>query len=274
MKTDVGEFLASYPYSEATKDAYRRVFARLLAGRDLGGLTAAGLVELVQSQGWGNSQQCLALAACRKFLCWRYGQSHAALSARIKSQRPKHQRVLTPEKALELLMWFDASKAKGARDLALAATLLDTGLRVSEVCRLQLADTDLDRRVLQVVVKGGQWGIGVFSDQTAEYISAWLALRRAKLGEGALFVSTRSGCHLTREGLQSIVKQWGRAIGIKLSPHDFRRSYATIATVFGAPSRLIQLGGRWSSIGMVERYTQSVSPEAIRPYLPVKNLTA
>jgi len=179
---------------------------------------------------------------------------------------------LTLEKALELLMWFDVSNPKGARDLAMAALMLDTGLRASEVCRLQAADVDLDRRVLQVIVKGGQWGMGVFSDQTGEYISAWLKERRPACCVGALFVNTYHGSRLTREGLQCIVKAWGRAVGIRLSPHDFRRSYATIASVFGAPSRLVQLGGRWSSIEMVEHYTRALQAEAIRPFLPVARL--
>jgi len=167
---------------------------------------------------------------------------------------------------------FDASAPKGARDLAMAATLLDTGLRASELCRLQLADVDLDRRVLEVIVKGGQWGAGIFSDRTAEYISAWLQARRAARGVGAMFVNVQSGGQLTRDGLKCIVREWGRAIGIKLSPHDFRRSFATISSVFGAPSRLVQLGGRWSSIEMVEHYTRGLQADALRPFLPVSNL--
>jgi site-specific recombinase XerD len=271
---EVENFLASHSYSDATKDSYGRIFKRILEGHEhLEMLTASELVSLIQETGWGNSLQRMGLAACRKILRWQYGAGHPALSARIKAHKPKPQRTLTIEKALELLMWFDSSTPKGARDLAMAALMLDTGLRVSEVCRLQLADVDFDRRVFQVIVKGGQWGMGVYSEKTGEYIADWLAVRKPAPGVSALFLNCYYGTALTREGLQTIVKKWGKALGIKLSPHDFRRSFATISSVFGAPSRLVQIGGRWSSIEMVEHYTRALSADSLRPFLPVDNLT-
>jgi site-specific recombinase XerC len=268
----VDEFLASHDYSDSTKDNYQRIFGRILTDRDET-LTAAGLVKRIKSQkGWGNSQQCVAVNACRKFLRWRYGTSHPALGARIKVEDSKPQRTLMPQKALELLMSFDASNPKGARDLALAALLLDTGLRASEICRLQLADCDLEQKLLTVLVKGGKWEFAVFSDRTAEWISAWVAVRIANPGVGALFVNIKQGTQLTRDGLKCLMRDWGAAIGIALSPHDFRRSYATIASIFGGPTRLVQIGGRWHDIAMVERYTRALQLDAVRPYLPVANL--
>jgi len=269
---DVSDFLASQGYSLATKQGYARIFARIFDSVDLEGLGAADLVRLIEAQGWGNSQQCVAVAAARKYLRWRFGPSHPALAARIKARKPKPQRTLTIERALELLMSFDGSY-KGRRDLALAALLLDTGLRASEVCRLQLADMDLERRSLQVIIKGGQWGAAVYGVRTGDYLGEYLSLRKPAPGVGAVFVSTHGGGQLTREGLQTIVKGWGARLGIRLSPHDFRRSYATIASVYGAPSRLVQIGGRWSSIEMVEHYTRALPADAIRPYLPVDRLT-
>jgi hypothetical protein len=85
----VEEFLASHDYSDSTKDNYQRIFGRILTDRDET-LTAAGLVKRIKSQkGWGNSQQCVAVNACRKFLRWRYGTSHPALGARIKVEDSK-----------------------------------------------------------------------------------------------------------------------------------------------------------------------------------------
>jgi len=72
--------------------------------------------------------------------------------------------------------------------------------------------------------------------------------------------------------LQGMVKRWGLGIGIKLSPHDLRRSFATLSTLFGAPSRVVQVAGRWSTIEMVERYTREIDQSAIEPYLPVSKL--
>jgi len=269
----VEEFLASHDYSDSTKGNYKRIFGRMLTPEGDEALTAAGLVARIKSQpNWGNSQQCVAVNACRKYLRWRYGQAHPALGAKIKTEGSKPQRTLMPEKALELLMSFDASKPKGARDLALAALLLDTGLRASEICRLRAADCDLEQKLLTVLVKGGQWEFAVFSDRTAEWVGDWLSVRRAAPGVGALFVSAHQGTQLTRDGLKCVVRAWGATLGIALSPHDFRRSYATIASLFGGPSRVVQLGGRWHNMAMVEHYTRALRLDAVRPYLPVANL--
>lgn len=271
-QSDIERFLASHPLSASTRETYRRILTRLINLPDLEHLTAAQLVKFVDQPNWGNSWQYVSLVASRKFLVWMFGQSHPAQAARIKRTRPRRQRVLSAGRALDLLASFNTHTAKGSRDLAIAALALDTGLRCSELCRLRLADVDLVTRVLQVIVKGGQWAAGVFSEQTALYIHEWIAFRATAPGAETLFTSTRSGRPLTRNGLQTIVKKWGLVVGIKISPHDLRRSFATLSTIFGAPSRVVQIAGRWSDIGMVERYTQSIDPDCITPFLPVSHL--
>jgi integrase len=269
---DVERFLASNPYSTATCDTYRRVLCVLVTVDDLAGMDAAGLIRCINRPEWGNAYRWVALCACRKYLRWEYGLSHPALSARIKRVRARRQRVLNATHALDLLACFDRSSRKGLRDLAIVALGLDTGLRVSEFCRLKLVDVDLATRTLQVIIKGGQWGSGVYSPETAQYIADWISVRAAAPGVGELFVSVHSGQALTRCGLGCEVRKWGQRIGIKLSPHDLRRSFATLSTIFGAPSRVVQAAGRWSNIDMVEHYTQDLDPVEIVPYLPVTRL--
>jgi integrase len=273
MNTDVEKFLASHPYSTATRDTYRHVLILLVEIPDLVGMDAAGLVSWVQSHArWGNSQQYVALIASRMYLSWMFGATHMALSARIKRVKPRRQRVLTAGRALDLLASFDPRTIKGCRDLAIAALGLDTGLRASEICRLRLADVDLSTRKLEVIIKGGEWGVGIFSPETAQYLAEWIAVRAAAVGVGELFVSTRTGQKMTRCGLTCVVRKWGLKTGMKLSPHDLRRSFATLSTIFGAPSRVVQVAGRWSDIAMVEHYTQEIDPEEIAPWLPVMQL--
>jgi integrase len=270
----VREFLASFPFADSTKDAYSRVLSQLVT-LPIVEMGAADLLQFVCRPEWGSNQRYTALAACRKFLAWSFGSGHPALAARVKRVRAKRQRVLSPSVALELLASFDAFTAIGARDLAIAAVALDTGLRCSELCRLRLADVDLSARTLQVIVKGGQWGMGVYSPETAQYVDRWLSFRVAAAGVETLFVSFQHGNlggSLTREGLQGIVKRWGIRLGVRMSPHDFRRSFATLATINGAPSRIVQEAGRWANIDMVEYYTQGISPSLISPYLPVSRL--
>jgi integrase len=272
MNTEVENFLASFPLSDSTKDKYRRVLVHLPPCEHW---TAADLLKFISKPNWGNSQRYTALCACRKFISFTFGVNHPALRAKLKRVDAKPQRVLSKDLALKLLASFDTSTAAGSRDLAIASLALDTGLRCSELCRLTVDNVDLIERHLQVIVKGGQWKAAIFSEQTAMYISAWLHYRKP-INSSALFLSfhhKRTGRALTREGLQGIVKRWGIGLDIKLSPHDFRRSFATLSTIFGAPSRVVQVAGRWSSLDMVTHYTESIQAEEIIPYLPVSNLS-
>lgn len=157
--------------------------------------------------------------------------------------------------------------------MAIIRLLLDTGLRKSEVCRLQLDDTDLEKCTLQVQIKGGRWGTGVFTEETRDYIEDWLGLRSyiAQKDVSVLFTSvggTRPGTQITPDGMSAIFGRISRQAGFKLSPHDLRRTMACELTKKGAPTELVRKAGRWSSFSMVQIYTQQVPVETIRDYLP------
>jgi integrase len=115
----------------------------------------------------------------------------------------------------------------------------------------------------------------VFSRYTQAILERWLAVRPqvAASGEGAFFVSVGGltpGRTLTRHGLQLILRTLGREAGIgPISPHDFRRTFATLALRSGAPTRIVQVAGRWRSLAMVERYTQAIQPEDLDGHFPV-----
>lgn len=270
---DIETFLSSHPYAETTKRTYKDVLGQLLAQiQDPAALSASELLAIIQSRDWGNSRQCVALAAIQKYLAWKFGSSHPALTARLKRIRSKMPRTLSQETAEILLASFDRHCAKGARDLAIASLLLDTGLRESEICNLQQADTDTDRRILQALVKGGSWEFAIFSEDTAATIEHWKLFRQRLNPKGFLFVSTFTGEGLTPGGLYSIVREWGRKIDVVLGVHDFRRGFATIASENGAPDRLIMEGGRWKSTQMVTKYTRALRLEKMRPWLPTTKL--
>lgn len=267
-------FLASaHAYAESTKRTYRDVIPRVLDQvQDPASLTAADLIRLIDQSGWGNARQCVALAAIKKYLAWGYGQAHPAKTAKIKRVQGKVQRALDEETAMKLMASFDTYIPKGARDLAICSLALDTGLRVSELCRLQLADTDLEHRTLQVIVKGGQWKSAIYGTGTAANIYRWLNYRRIADGQGYLFTHIKTGDGLTPEGLYMIVKQWGLNIGIQLSPHDLRRSMAVMGWLNGASDRTLMEMGRWESPEMIKRYTRTLRLEQVRQYLPVDRL--
>lgn len=273
---DIENFLASaHAYTETSKRTYRDVIPRVLSNVDIATISASQLLNIIQNiEGWGNARQQVALAACKKYLAWTFGETHPALNAKIKRAAGKQGRAFDKTIALRLLASFNRYETKGARDLAMCSLMLDTGLRASEICRLEQAYTDTEKRILQVIVKGGQWELAVFSQETAMQIDWWKTYREKIKGETFLFTHSKSGKGLTPEGLYNIVESWGLTIGIKLSPHDFRRSMAGIATTeTNTPERILMEGGRWKDSKMVHRYTRHLRLEAMRNHLIVPAIT-
>jgi integrase len=270
---DIQNFLASaFPYAESSKRTYQDVITKTLQNVPQLGLSTldpSQLINLIKSiPTWGNNRQCLALHACKKYLAWAYGANHPALTAKIKRQVGKEQRAFDHQTALQLLASFNPHEPKGARDLAMCALLLDTGLRASEICTLQQAHTDTHNLSLQVITKGGQWEIAIFTPQTALHIEHWKAYRKIKDGQGFLFHNIRTGKGLTPEGLYQIIKDWGKEINIVLGPHDFRRSMAGIATIMNnTPERTLMDLGRWKSTDMIKKYTRHLRLEQSRKHL-------
>lgn len=231
--------------------------------------------------GIGPSAIKRAIAAFRSFFAFTVGASKSPARNIPYPKVPRRvQRTLTVEEASQVLASFDTSTTTGARDLALFAFMIDSGLRASEVCRVQLSDLRLDDRTALVVVKGGQQRFGIFSEYTAHLLASWLAVRSgvALESETALFVSVgglKPGTALTRDGLKCLYRRVAFRSGVGMfSPHALRRSFATLSTVFHAPSRSVQQAGGWGDIRQVERYTQALDPRAFDPYFPMPNLVS
>jgi len=211
--------------------------------------------------------------AIKCWLWYEWGRTDAHPAADLKPPRAKKsiQRTLSPYKLLSVLGSFDTSTAQGIRDLAMVALMADSGLRSAEVCRLRLDHVDLDELRLVVEIKGGDDGVGVFSRTTAGYLSRWVEARAGLARCPEMFCHSYHGTHLTTGGLRAIFRRIGKDAGLPaFSPHDLRRTMATIATQLGAPSRVTQLGGRWASIEQVEDYTRVLAAEAFRRYSPVE----
>lgn len=275
MEDKIDEYLTTNAYSQNTIKRYGRALRQAHDEiGDLGQLTAVEFSEWLGSHGWGSSMQWVVFTAVRGFVRWQYGNDHPALKLKKKRQPSGPQRTLSMESAAELLASFDTQSKKGIRDLAICSLMLDAGLRSIEIRSLERERVDLKTRSLNVLCKGSRWGCAVFSVYTAMYLANWFKVREDIAVSKYAFVGLRDkkGRQLTRGGFGAIVRAWGRKISIKLSPHDFRRSFATISTQNGAPSRIVQAAGRWSNIAMVERYTQAIAVSDFEAYFPVRGI--
>src|SRR3989304_5702879 len=127
---------------------------------------------------WGPSTKHVAVTSLRAFFAWAVGRASSPAHLVALPRRPiRPQRTLSADQAEKLLGSLDTSRRKGIRDLALIALLLDTGLRSSEICRLELIHVELERRTFQALTKGNRWERGVFSEYTRSVAERRLAAR-------------------------------------------------------------------------------------------------
>ncbi len=147
------------------------------------------------------------------------------------------------------------------RDAALLELVYSTGLRVSEVCSLDLTDIDRDRYgVPMVLVRRGKGGksrsvpLGGAADRA---LAAYLPARRA-LGAGAELFVNATGTRLTPRSVQRMVKQWTIAGGVHATatPHGLRHSFATHLLDEGVDLRSIQELLGHASLSSTQIYTK------------------
>jgi integrase len=280
----VQDFLLDNAYAEGTRDAYGRLLADYLA--TIGGKVSEDAVTkasvrrwLAGHDTWGNSTRWMGYIAVRSLASHLWGDDHPVMDLKIKRGDSPVGRTLTVSQARQLYTWLESKARAGGwsdkyrRDLAMYSLFIDTGLRSFEVCGLDMSHLDMEKLRLKTRVKGGDWGAAIFSDRTAANLDDWYDARLAVAGDtDAVFVGvggSKPGHRLTTGGLRAIVRKWGKGAGVgKLSPHVFRRTFATLATLGGAPSRMVQLAGRWSRIEEVERYTQALTLDRFDEYLP------
>ena len=273
---NIEQFLAACKFASTTKESYRRVLNRLgETVHDAERLTAAELAQWLERQRtWGPSMRWMAMCCIKSYVRWRYGDRHPALEMQMKREESPPQRVLREHQVEKLLASFDTRTAVGRRNLAICTLMLDSGLRAAELCRLDIRYLDLEERSFQVIVKGGDWAGGSFSTYTRSCLMGWLGDREklAKPGVKSVFVAVgglHPGTQMTSDGLTSVVRKWGKKAGMKLSPHDLRRTFATIATRLGASPRVVQAAGRWKSLAMVQHYTRSIEAKDMDRWFPV-----
>lgn len=243
---------------QSPADISHNLILSYLAERKLAGLGSNALRRVV----W----------AIRSWLEFELGDGSPARSIAPPRAQRRRQRWLPADSLAAVLASCDTATPTGTRDLAMLALMTDTGLRAAEVCRLRVDQLDLRALRLSVEIKGGNEGTGVFSPTTAAYVARWLEVRDGLASCRAAFVNIHHGTQLTTAGLRAIFRRIGRSAGLPaFSPHDLRRTMATLATLAGAPTRVTQVGGRWSSVAMVETYTAGLQAEAFRQYSPVES---
>jgi site-specific recombinase XerD len=118
------------------------------------------------------------------------------------------------------------------RDRALLELAYATGARCEEISQIDLTAVDMGRRTLLVTGKGGDQRVIPLTRAAASAIAAYLkapreTLLRGRTEQPALFLSQRNGRRLATFAIAGVVRRRGAKVGLVVSPHDFRRAFAT-----------------------------------------------
>lgn len=280
LHNDIARFLDECDYSPATIATYAYHLDHLadwITQHQLvpEAITGQQLRGYLNAHDWKPNTQRAAGNAAKSFLRWRYGASHPALRLKLPKDTSAPGRVLDVDQVYKLLSIFDTTQALGWRNLTMLALMVESGIRAAEACQLEVDHIHLDRRAFSVLSKGRKWREGIFSSVTGQYLAVWLAARKEIAVKGCpyLFVSVNgktTGQRMTPAGLRANFRRYGLAAGIgKLSPHDLRRTMATLLIERGAPTRMVQELGGWEDIRMVEHYTRKLKPQNIEQFTPL-----
>ncbi len=176
-------------------------------------------------------------------------------------KRPKHlPDVLSVEEVDMIEACIDLSQTEGQRNKAIIETLFSCGLRVSELCNLQLTDLYLDEGFIRVTGKGSKQRLVPISQKAIKELRLYFIDRRevsVKEGfENYVFVSKARKKNLSRIMIFHMVKELVELAGIRkqVSPHTFRHSFATSLLEGGANLRAIQAMLGHESITTTEIY--------------------
>ncbi|MDN3504150.1 MAG: tyrosine recombinase XerD [Rhabdochlamydiaceae bacterium] len=159
--------------------------------------------------------------------------------------------ILTQENITQLFKHQDVTKNLGARDHAILKLMYAAGIRVSELCSLNITDLGLDS--LRVMGKGAKERMVPVAKVAIEAVDNYLSMRDDK--NKALFITSK-GKRIDRQVVWHLVKKWGKKAGItkEISPHTLRHSFATHLLENSADLRVIQELLGHSDIATTERY--------------------
>ncbi|HET9946955.1 MAG TPA: tyrosine-type recombinase/integrase [Patescibacteria group bacterium] len=207
------------------------------------------------------------IIALRSFLKFLIKNDYKTLEP-TKIDLPKTEsrslKFLDREQVERLVMAPDTSEESGVRDRAILELLFSTGLRVSELCKLNHEKVNIERREFGVIGKGGRARVVFISDRAATWISKYLSERKDTFKP--LFirysgkVEEENGgekMRLTPRSVERMVKKYVKAarIPVDATVHTMRHSFATDLLTNGADLRSVQEMLGHKNIATTQIYT-------------------
>lgn len=269
--------------SPATVRAYRSDLRDLtgtvkgLALEDIGLETLRDWLWEATQRGDARSTLARRAAAARSFFGWAQEQGLITHDPSLRLVAPKRGRtlpVVASQDAMTTLLETQRQAAASGepaalRDHAMLELLYGAGIRVSELCGLDIDDVDLDRGTARVLGKGSKERVVPFGAPARDAIGGYLTRGRSALAARAarpapaLFLGNRGGRIGPRAVYTLVAEVLAPFVGAEtVGPHALRHTAATHLLDGGADLRAVQEILGHASLGTTQIYTH-VSAERL-----------
>ena len=229
----------------------------------------------LQSTGLARATLTRRIVSIRAFTNWAAANGWLTSDLGANLAIPKPHRVLpevlnvdeaaTVIKSLEVRV-AEEPTALNYRDLAILEVLYGSGIRVSELCGLDLGDIDNSRNTLNVIGKASKQRVVPLGIPAMNALSNYLKNGRGEfvnqLSQSAVFLGSR-GKRIDQRTVRQIVYEAMKAVGASMGPHGLRHSAATHLLEGGADLRTVQEILGHASLATTQIYTH-VSPERLQ----------
>jgi site-specific recombinase XerD len=206
----------------------------------------------------------------RAFFGWlhREGYTEDNILADLKPPKApvKLVEVLTDEEVRMILACLDSDKASGCRDTAIIVNMLDTGLRLSELANLKLADAHVDQGYLKIMGKGSKERIVPIGGRAQKVLLRYIYHFRSEplsTGDNTVFL-TLEGRSMSSNAIKLILKRISQKSGVKrFHAHLCRHTFATNYLINGGDVFSLQQILGHTSLEMVRRYVTLASSQVM-----------
>ena len=238
----------------------------------------------VQDKGLsGHTVNCY-VRSLRIFFSWLVSEEIIEINPFDRVKIPRPPRKVMPTFSVlqiqQLLDAMDTSTAEGYRNYVIILTLLDTGLRVSELCGLLRSNLRLEDGILKVMGKGNKERLIPIGKEVQRLLWRYINHHRpqSNMPNCNFLFLTQDGKPLTKDRLEKIMTWYGRKAGlegIRCSPHTLRHTAAVSFLRNGGDVFSLQRLLGHSSLEMTRKYCELADADVKRAHMtasPVDNL--
>jgi integrase/recombinase XerD len=204
------------------------------------------------------------LSSLKRFYQYAVRQGRVGSDPSLNIDAPKLPRnlpkSLTEADVEKLLAAPDVEDMLGLRDRAMLETLYASGLRVSELVTLKVAQVSQDMGVVRVIGKGGKERLVPLGEEALAWLRRYVDESRPRIlgrrATDALFVTQRRSA-MTRQQFWNLIRRYAQRGGLvkPISPHTLRHAFATHLLNHGADLRVVQLLLGHADISTTQIYT-------------------